>query len=282
VYTTTVQPAPRSRSQCAVCVLRHRGLCAGVDDLDLDGSAALEAAHGATRVYDAGDVIYQQGDRSDQVFNLITGWVAIHRDFADGRRQIVEFLQPEAMFGMEAAGDLMGHGATALTNASVCPIGTAKLDDLRRRVPSLNERFIWLLQRGGRRLREAQATLGQGSAKERIAALLNQLAAIATGRAPMRAGAQVRIPLTQRLIAEATGLTSIHVNRVLRLLRESGVVEFQASQLRIVSPDKLRALAEPEDDSAARGSRLAPDEGYEDERRAPVTDRSRALLHGLA
>jgi CRP/FNR family transcriptional regulator, anaerobic regulatory protein len=244
VSETTPQGANRDRRQvpCAFCVLRHKGLCRGVDDHDADGSAALESSHSPIRVYEEGEAIFVQGDPSEHVFNLISGWVALHRDLADGRRQIVQILQPGAMFGAEPAGHELGHGATAITNASACPIERTKLDELRRQIPSLNERFILMLEQANHRLFEMQTTIGQGSARERIGGLLSELAGAAIGEVTIDAGAVVRMPLTQRHIAEATGLTAIHVNRILRLLREDGVVEVHNGTLRIMNPVKLRSL----------------------------------------
>jgi len=225
-------------------VLRRRGLCRGVDEEDAEASSALEAAHAAWRVYDPGDVIYAQGDISTHAFNLISGWVAVHRDMPDGRRQITRFLQAGALFGIEPAGEPLGHAATAVTGAVVCPIPTLKLDDLRRRLPSLNERFIELLEQDYRHALETLTTLGQGTAKERIGSLLRELAVRAAGAEMLAAGAVVRVPLTQRLLAEATGLTAIHVNRVLRQLREELVVELRDGTLAVNDPRRLDALAD--------------------------------------
>jgi CRP/FNR family transcriptional regulator, anaerobic regulatory protein len=242
--TANTSTAARARPICPVCVLRHKGLCQGVDDKDLAGSAALESSHSPVRIYDAGEVVYAQGDPSEHVFNLISGWIALHRDLADGRRQIIRFLLPDALFGVEPTGRDLGHGATAITNASVCPIGRAKFDDLRHQTQSFNERFVSILEQDLHRSIESLTTLGQGSAKERIGGLLNELALTAAGQLSIQAGAAFKVPLTQRHIAEATGLTSIHVNRVLRQLREDRVVEFQHGVLFIVDPQKLRALVE--------------------------------------
>jgi CRP/FNR family transcriptional regulator, anaerobic regulatory protein len=242
--TTSTQGDNGRRRQvpCSFCVLRHRGLCRGVDARDVDGSAALEAAHSPIRVYEEGEPIFAQGDTSEYVFNLISGWVALHRDLADGRRQIIQILQPGAMFGAEPLGQDLGHGATAITNASACPIARAKLDELRHQFPSLNEQFILMLEQANHHLFETQTTIGQGSARERIGGLLGELAGVAVGEAPMRAGAAMRMPLTQRHIAEATGLTAIHVNRTLRLLREDGVVEVHNGMLTVMNPAKLKSL----------------------------------------
>jgi CRP/FNR family transcriptional regulator len=232
----------RRQVRCPFCVLRHRGLCQGVGDQDVEGSSALESSHAPVRVYEEGEMIYAQGDPSEHVFNLMSGWVALHRDMADGRRQIIQFLLPGAMFGAEPAGRDLGHGATAITNASACPISRTRLDDLRHQIPSLNERFILILERDNHHLFEMQATIGQGSARERIGSLLGELAATSAGEAPIQARVAIRMPLTQRHIAEATGLTPIHVNRVLRQLRENGVVELHNGTLTVMNPEKLQGL----------------------------------------
>jgi CRP/FNR family transcriptional regulator, anaerobic regulatory protein len=232
-----------TRPQCPVCVSRHRGLCQGVDDQDVEGSVALDASRSRSRVYDAGEAIYVQGDPSAHVFRLISGWVALHRDIDDGRRQIVQFLLPGAMFGTAPGDRDLAHGATAITNASVCPIMTAKLDDLRRLVPSLNERFIQMIEQDNHRLFEKHAAMGQGSAKERIGGLLEDVAISAGGQTSIQPGAAFRMPLTQRHIAEATGLTPIHVNRVLRNLREDRIVDLREGILTVMNPERLHALA---------------------------------------
>jgi CRP/FNR family transcriptional regulator, anaerobic regulatory protein len=257
---TTDRREATGRPTCWGCILRRKGLCRGVEDQD---SAALEAAHAAIRLYETGDSIYDQGDPSEYVFNLISGWVALHRDLADGRRQIIRFLLPGALFGVEALGRELGHGATAITNASVCPIGRAKLDALRHNIPSLNEQFIVMLERDQRRGIESITTLGQGNAKERVGGLLDELATTAGGETPIRAGDVVRMPLSQRHIAEATGLTSIHVNRVLRQMREERVVDLHDGALTVIDPGKLHALSHADVETAPGDPRPLPRHNYE-------------------
>lgn len=239
--------------------MRHRGLCQGVDDQDPVGSAALNSSHAPIRVYDAGDIIYDQGDPEEHVFILVSGWVALHRELPDGRHHIIQFLQPGAMFAVEPAGQPLSHGATALTNASICPINRSRLGELRQRLPSLNERFIQLLERDIRHLFELQTTLGQGRAKERVGALLYELANIASGSTPLVTGSRIKLPLTQRLIADAVGLTSIHINRVLRQLRDADVAEFLFGTLTVLNAGKLRALAECRIERHAWDDRSRPD-----------------------
>ncbi len=243
--TTHVSAAARPRTPCAYCALRHKGLCLSVEDDDARGVAALESSRSPMQFYETGDMVYAQGDASEQVFNLISGWVALHRDMADGRRQITRFLLPGALFGVEPPGEELSHTATAVTTATVCPIPSRKFRELRREIPALNEQFILLLERENHSASRTLATLGQGSAKERIGGLLRGLAVEVLGEDAVAAGAVLKMPLTQRHIAEATGLTSIHVNRVLRQLREDRVVDLRDGRLTVVDAGKLQALADP-------------------------------------
>jgi CRP-like cAMP-binding protein len=231
-------------------------VCQGVEAHDRSGLAALEAARSAPRVYEAGDIICGQGDSSDYIFNLISGWVETHRDMADGRRQIVEFLQPGAIFGVDLPDEELSQTATAITKTVVCPIKVSKFDELRRRFPEINEQYISLLLREKRSLVTTLTRVSQGSAKERIGGLLWNLAVTAAGEGVFRPGAAIPMPLTQRHIAEATGLTSIHVNRVLRQLREEQVLELHDGKLVALNAKKLRAIAEPGADWTAAASPL--------------------------
>ncbi len=247
MLTTHTSNTTRARLPCAYCVVRHKGICDSIDDHDADGVAGLEASRSPVRVFEAGEMVYAEGDPSEYVFNLISGWVALHRDMPDGRRQITRFLLPGGVFGLEPGAEL-GHAATAVTTVTVCPIARTKFDDLRRRVPSLNEAFITLLGRDNQHGFETLTVLGQGSAKERIGALISELVVALRGPGTIVPGAVVKIPLTQRHIADATGLTSIHVNRVLRQLREDRVIEFHNGALVVTNPRKLQAITDPDED----------------------------------
>jgi CRP/FNR family transcriptional regulator, anaerobic regulatory protein len=232
----------RRYAPCAFCVVRHKGLCSGIDAKDFEGSSALESAHAAIRIFDEGEAIYAAGDHSDFVFNLISGWVVLHRDLPDGRRQIVKVLQPGSLFGMEPAGCDLNHGATAITEVSVCPIGRTELDQLRSRVSALNEHFILMLERDNNLLFHMQAMIGQCNAKERISALLTYLVTSAGAETTSRASTSIQVPLTQRQIGEATGLSAAYVNRTLRRLREDGVFDFRNGTLTVMRPVKLQSL----------------------------------------
>ena len=243
--------ASQATGQCTYCGVRRTGLCNPFsDDAEMKASG-LESAHLPVRVFSPGDDIYYQGEMTDLVYNVVSGWVFLHQDMGDGRRHVSQFLLAGALFGVKPRGLPMSHGATAITAASICAIPTTRLDGLRRSSPAFNEHFIWMLQRENHLALEAQTMFCQGASRERVARLLWGLAVRIAGPGAIAAGVALKAPISQRLIAEATGLTSIHVNRVFRRLREQRIVEFHDGVLIIEDPEKLAELADANPESAA-------------------------------
>jgi CRP/FNR family transcriptional regulator, anaerobic regulatory protein len=241
-----------TRRQCDHCPVRRGGLCNSFADgsgLDL---ADLEDAHYPVRVLDANDTIYSQGESSDTLFNVVSGWVELHQDMPDGRRHISQFLLPGALFGIKPMHSRFSHGATTITPASICAIPTSRVSDLRRLYPSFNERFIWLLERENDITNQALMMTAEGNSLERVARILWGLAARLSKAGAIQAGLALKVPLTQRHIADATGLTAVHVNRVIRRLREQGLVEFHDGIMVIGDPQGLAALASADAKSDTR------------------------------
>jgi CRP-like cAMP-binding protein len=229
--------------QCDHCIVRSNGLCNAFADGSGLELSYLEAAHLPVRVYDGGDIIYSQGDSSDCLYCMVSGWADLHQDMQDGRRHISRFLLPGALFGVTPKGARYSHGATTITTASICAIPWARMDALRELYPTLNERFIELIEHEAQMTADSLTVIAQGSSLERVAVLLWRLAEriCAPGAVPRRRA--LKAPLTQRLIADATGLTAIHVNRVIRRLREQGLVKLHDGILIIEDPARLAEVA---------------------------------------
>jgi len=205
--------------------------------------ADLEAAHLPVRVFDAGDSIYAQGDATDYVYSVVSGWVHLHQAMPDGRCHISQFLLPGALFGVKPLGARHSQGASTITTASICAIPTVRVIELRRLHPALNERFIAMLESENLFATESLTMMGQGTSMERVARILWGLAKRLSAPEAVPVGVGLNAPLTQRHLANATGLTTIHVNRVLRRLREQGVVEFHDATMIVLDPRRLAGLA---------------------------------------
>ena len=90
--------------------------------------------------------------------------------------------------------------------------------------------------------REALLNNGRRNAASRIAHFLCELEVrlAATGRSDRG----YHLPMTQEQLADATGLTAVHVNRTLKALGEQGLIERQARTIKIIDWNRLQQFAD--------------------------------------
>lgn len=170
---------------------------------------------------------------------VLAGWGAMVRGFHDGRRQILTVILPGDVI---AWGDEDDRGAVtqfvAITDMAVCraPVPQDGDDGLARAYA----RSAALLN--GQLLRQV-ARLGRLSAQDRLIDWLldlNDRLALAG----LADNGGFPLPLTQEMIADVLGLTSVHVNRTLQSLRKEGLVERSAGRIRLADPARLARLVD--------------------------------------
>jgi CRP-like cAMP-binding protein len=223
------------------CRARVDGLCDGCAPEVLPTLARYKTGD---RVIEAGQDLFSFGEPCEAIYGVLEGWLFLYDLLADGRRQIFHFALPGAVLGFHATrGGIATYGAQALTDAIVCIVPRKRLASLWRRHPEIGMRLAWLISR---RLSLAYAhltSIGRHPARQRVAHLLLELYIRYRMQWPGSRIEEMHLPLTQEHIGDATGLTGVHVNRMLRDLRKDGVVEFHHQRLRILDPDKLIDVA---------------------------------------
>ena len=198
----------------------------------------------ADRAIKAGCDLFRAGERGEAIYSLVDGWVALYTLLEDGRRQILQFALPGAVLAfVPTRGAVMNYSAQALTDAVVCVVSHEKLGCLARENPEIGMQLAGLIAQDRGLAYEHLSSIGRHSARERVAHLLLELFMRSRMCWPGHRGEEMHLPLTQEHIGDATGLTGVHVNRVLRDLRKEGIVEFHYRRLRILNPDKLVDVA---------------------------------------
>lgn len=226
---------------CQSCQARRNGLCEGSAPETLRVIAGYKSGD---RAFQAGQDVFSLGAPCDAIYNLVDGWVFLYNILEDGRRQILHFALPGAVLGFHpACGATATFGAQALTDAVVCMIPHKALDPLSKIHPEIGMRLAWLICRDRSLAFDHLTSIGRRSARERVAHLLLELFIRYRSQWPGSRIEQMHLPLTQEHVGDATGLTFVHVNRVLRDLRQDGIVEFHYRRLRILDPDKLIDVA---------------------------------------
>lgn len=188
------------------------------------------------------DVI-REGERSRCLFAVLDGWAMRTKALEDGRRQVVSLALPgdvcEQSVLLLARAD---HGITAVTPLTVAEISAARMSEITRASPRLQLAFAWSDLVCAATQREWTVNLGQRSALERMAHLICELFL------RLRAIGQVQdltceLPVTQAMLADATGISAVHVNRTLQELRASDLITLRGKHLTIHDLDALQTTA---------------------------------------
>ena len=207
-----------------------------------DDRAAVErSASRAIREVPPRRDLIREGEVPRGMFLILEGWGCRYKTLPDGRRQIVAFFLPGDIcdLNLHILGK-MDHSVAAITRMKVAEIGPDDFDELLTDYPRIAQALKWHDLVDGSIQREWALNLGQRAAFERISHLLCETF-LRLESVGLTNGRSCDFPLTQLDLAEATGLTSVHVNRTLQELRRCGLIELQSRKL--IIPD-LEALKE--------------------------------------
>ena len=211
------------------------------DELSSAERAVLEAAVSEMRVLPPGHVTVRQGERVEQSTLLVDGLMMRYIDARDGRRHVV---------GVHVPGDFvdlhgyplkrLDHSLGTLTAATVAIVPHAALARIQATHVHLTHRLWFLTMLDAALHRQWVYRLSSLNAVARVAHFLCEVNArlLAVGASD---GRTFTLPMTQVDIGESCSLTNVHVNRVLRQLRERGLCVMRGTQVEILD---LPGLAE--------------------------------------
>jgi CRP-like cAMP-binding protein len=194
--------------------------------------------------FGTGDIVTAEGASDAPLYTVLSGWAFRYRTLADGRRQILNFLLPGDLIGVQA--NFLGeasHGVETMGPAVFCRLARSKMWDLYRGYPSLAFDVTWLTAHEEGLVDENLLSVGRRNAAERIATVLMYLykRAAAIGLA---ADGVMETPLRQTHLADALGLSRAHVNETIGQLEKRGLFRFRRGRLEILNPRALESLAD--------------------------------------
>lgn len=178
---------------------------------------------GPCQHHERDEEIFGEGEKADYIYQVISGSVRTLRSLRDGRRQIDEFHFAGDYFGIEA-GDLHRVTAEAMTHTTVRMVRRGTLSQLASQREGVAQALYQLTVAGLRRSQDHVVMLGRRSARERVVALLADLAD--------RTGADVEldVPMSRQDMADYLGLTIETVSRTLTQLQADGVIAIPSSR----------------------------------------------------
>lgn len=212
--------------------------------LSRDDKQALErAASTKLRRLDPREDVIREGDRPRQINLIVDGWAYRYKVLDDGRRQIVAFLVPGDLCDMRMfILKQMDHSVGALSRATVAEISKPAVLDLTDTFPRVGRALWWNSLVEEAIQREWTVNLGRRDASERLAHLFCELF-IRLRAVGLAEGCTCEFPVTQADLADATGLSTVHVNRTLQELRAKGLVVLRGKALTIPDLEALQAAA---------------------------------------
>jgi CRP-like cAMP-binding protein len=226
---------------------RHTSLVrklSGLNELGSEGISAIENLPIRKHRLKAGTFIVAEDQLVSECCLLLTGFACRNKLAKDGRRQIVSF---------HVAGDILDiqhlfieradHNLQVMTHADVAFIPVSALRDLVRDNPQVATALWRDCLVDASIFREWVLNVGRRSAAGRISHMLCEFVARCVS-AGITETSDMILPMTQEYIADATGLTSVHVNRVLRQLREDGLIEGAGRTFKIADWNGLRRFAD--------------------------------------
>ncbi len=184
--------------------------------------------------------ILTEGDKPKVIYLVLEGWACRYKHLEDGRRQIVGFFLP---------GDLcdlnvfilreMDHSISSITSVRLAEITRHSFEEILDGHPRVTQALWWETLVSIAIQREWTVNLGQRDAMERMAHLLCEMF-VRLRTAGLGRGKSCDFPVTQSELADATGMSTVHVNRTLQELRNLKLIHLSGRILTI--PDLGRLM----------------------------------------
>jgi CRP/FNR family transcriptional regulator, anaerobic regulatory protein len=225
---------------CIDCRLRHRSCFRPLSAAELTAVTAMKTAHVALP---AKHDIVQAGEVGGSLYTLYEGWAFRYKKLPVGGRQILDLVLPGEIIGLSSA--LLGtmrHSVQTLTPASVCVLTGIPLTELLRRNLDLTFDLLrWRVEEEHRA--DVRLTLlGRCKPLQRIGYLMLELFD-RLKRLELADGTMCPFPLQRQHLADATGLSMIHLNRTLTKLREDRLAVIEDKMLIILDRCRLAELS---------------------------------------
>ncbi|WP_273070235.1 Crp/Fnr family transcriptional regulator [Thioclava marina] len=208
---------------------------------DANERDAVRVARSGEMQVRAGHPIVTEGSAPQRFYTLLEGQAIRYRILEDGRRQVLNFLFPGDLIGLQSALlDETTHTTEALSAVRLCVFERSQLWSLFAKVPRRAMMLTWQVAREEHFLGDALVTVGQRSAQEALAWAFVTLfdRGVQTG---LVQNGKMPFPVRQQDLADALGLSLVHTNKTLAKLRAQGLVKWSRGTLAL--PD-IEALAE--------------------------------------
>ncbi|MBB5713113.1 Crp/Fnr family transcriptional regulator [Sphingomonas xinjiangensis] len=215
----------------------------GLAELTASDAAAVELATAQPRNYVARQDLIREGDEPGPMFVVLEGWVCRYKVLPSGTRQIMAFLMPGDACDLHIKLlEQMDHSIQAITTATVATVTRDQMQTMMRDHPNVASAMYTAQLVDEGIMRAWIVSMGRRSAPERVAHLICELYLRARNIGLTGEG-EFALPLSQSVLADALGMTAVHINRVLKELRLAGAMSVKRGSVTILDATKLVQIA---------------------------------------
>lgn len=211
--------------------------------LDEEDRKAIAALPFIVRTAAAGEYLMRERQRETSCCVLLSGYACRHKTTVDGRRQIVSFHIPGDILDLQQLlFAIADHNVQTITEASYVIVPCEDLKRVAATRPNVAEALWRDTLIDASVFREWVLNVGRRDARARVAHMLCEFAS-RREHAELGTPERFELPMTQEHIADATGLTTVHVNRTLASLAAEGMIERRGGGVEIADWQEMRRAA---------------------------------------
>ncbi len=197
-----------------------------------------------TKTFARGEIIIHAGDKVRNIHLVLTGLAARAKTLANGNVQMMAFLIPGDLCDVEVfVLEGMDHDIVALADTTCVLIPADEMERLLTESGRITKAMWWSTMVDSAILREWIVDHGSRDARERVAHLICEML-IRYRVIGETTDDAFPFPLTQEELAQATGMTPVHVNRMLQQLRAEGLIELKNKVLTVLEPKRLMEMGQ--------------------------------------
>jgi CRP-like cAMP-binding protein len=193
---------------------------------------------------EAGAYLMREGDAPTQCTVLVSGYAYRQKQTGDGLRQFVSLHIPgDPLDLQQLALDAADHSVRMMTGGQLAFVSHTHIRGLMRSDPEVADALFRTVLIEGSIFREWVLNVSRRDAPTRLAHLLCEFA-LRIEKFGLAGDDQLELPMTQEQLADAVGLTPVHVNRTLKRLEATGLVSRNRGRIVFPSWQRMRDVAD--------------------------------------
>ena len=222
------------RGHCLTCPIRPSSLFGCLEESEL---GLIEDFQTRVVTYDAGEVVYSEGERLNLIYTLRRGFVKLTRFNSEGEAQIVRIVRPGDLFGYEklVIDANYRHTAEALGEVELCQLSVERLKELREQSPAINQAIIERALQQVMRTEEHLTHVSLLKSKARVAWFVLDWVGEESDASPL--------PLSRRELGQYLGLTVETVSRHFAEIKRLDLIAEKQGVLTILDREQLEELS---------------------------------------